>query len=201
MPWPPLSVSSALERRARAGAQEGTRFQGRREPSECNVGTGSSPGPGTERYMRGLPSGPTDTPGLLEASWGPGISWKHSTFQVGGRLCGSQAVVRPAGAEDRGGSLCCDFKSPGLVSPRVLDGWRREGGNQGWAGQACGRGFGCLARPPGVGTACPSGLRLEPWATGSGQLVLQGRSGLRGSLGCLLTAQPWPRLPGPPACK
>lgn len=71
--------------------------------SECNVGTGSTPGPAMVRYTWGLRSASTDTPVLLGGyPVGPGDSRKHSTFQMRGSLCGSQALARQTGARELG---------------------------------------------------------------------------------------------------
>lgn len=134
------------------------------------MGRGSSPQPrysavraGLARRVHRHPSAP-----------GVGVLWAlafpRSTAQS--KSQGACVVLRPSGGrlgpENWGWvPLCCDFKSPGFVSPGVLDCWRHKGGNQGWAGQACGRGLGAWPDPLGLTKPVPQAFRLEPWAAGS----------------------------------
>lgn len=132
---------------------------------------GPHPSPGMARYMWGRPGACTGIPVLLGLGGpvGPGISQKHSTVQMGGSLCGSQALMRQAGARELGGG------SPSAVTSRAqalsLQGSLIAGSTRvatrAVQGRPAAGASGAWMDPLGLTKPVPQAFRLEPWASGS----------------------------------
>lgn len=166
MSWPLFSVSSALERRARAGSSRRTRCQAELELSvQCGHKVLARPRCGAVHV------GPAKwvhrTPVLLGGY--PGISRKHSTFQMRGSLCGSSSCEAgwgqrmgggpPSAVSVQGSRIAGDRAGQGrpVAGPRVL-------GQNPWVWQSLSiRPPGWSPGPQGVDPTCPPGQEWPLW--------------------------------------
>lgn len=140
--------------------------------------------PGLPRQVRRHPGA---LGGGIVLGGGPGTSWKHSKFQVGGGLrpswslgwLGLRAVTLTVTSKPR---LCPPAPGVGgLVRGPGLKGSKPTGGSQAWALWASSGGLG--------GLGCSRSPDRGPWGPGSRSIVTsQGRSGLLDSSGLHLTA-------------
>lgn len=104
VPWPCSLCPQHLRGGREQAAQERTQFQGRAGALGVQCGRRVLT---PAQVWRGTCGAGQVRPQAPQCSWGggpvgPGISQKHSTFQMRGSLCGSQALVRQAGARELG---------------------------------------------------------------------------------------------------